>query len=167
MTFSAPSKSIHPGVEKDISASAQHNAPDAINSLVMNKESNDASNALQNEDLGALDKLPRVSDHIPVSVMIALLVGASERFTYYALRTPWRTCFPCPLHVILLNECWLLPENYIHAKLPWPGNPWSTWAWPVNSHKHIKCLPLLFVPMPNALCPAFRLEARAIQDTSF
>lgn len=147
MTFSAPSKSIHPGVEKDISASAQHNAPDAINSLVMNKESNDASNALQNEDLGALDKLPRVSDHIPVSVMIALLVGASERFTYYALRTPW--------------------QNYIHAKLPWPGNPWSTWAWPVNSHKHIKCLPLLFVPMPNALCPAFRLEARAIQDTSF
>ncbi|KAJ5437343.1 hypothetical protein N7491_003896 [Penicillium cf. griseofulvum] len=34
--------------------------------------------------------LPHVVDSIPLIVWIALVAGASERFTYYAVTTPWQ-----------------------------------------------------------------------------
>lgn len=37
-----------------------------------------------------LKSLPQVSDKLPLSVYIALAGGATERFAYFALTTPWR-----------------------------------------------------------------------------
>ncbi|KAI1880373.1 hypothetical protein JX265_001994 [Neoarthrinium moseri] len=42
------------------------------------------------DDASLTDHLPRVTDHLPASVIIALFIGAAERFTYYALTTPWQ-----------------------------------------------------------------------------
>ena len=36
--------------------------------------------------------LPHVVDSIPIVVWIALVAGALERFTYYAVTAPWRKC---------------------------------------------------------------------------
>lgn len=36
--------------------------------------------------------LPHVVDSIPLVVWIALVAGALERFTYYAVTAPWRKC---------------------------------------------------------------------------
>lgn len=37
-----------------------------------------------------LKNLPRVVDEVPSVVWIALLAGAAERFTFYAISAPWR-----------------------------------------------------------------------------
>ena len=34
--------------------------------------------------------LPHVVDSLPTVVWIALVAGAADRFTYYAVTTPWR-----------------------------------------------------------------------------
>lgn len=34
--------------------------------------------------------LPHIAGHIPLAAWIAICAGASERFTYYAIITPWR-----------------------------------------------------------------------------
>lgn len=37
-----------------------------------------------------IETLPHVVDSIPAVVWVALVAGAAERFTFYAVSTPWR-----------------------------------------------------------------------------
>jgi POT family proton-dependent oligopeptide transporter len=43
-----------------------------------------------------INTLPQVSDKLPISVYIALAGGASERFAYFALTTPWQNYMQNP-----------------------------------------------------------------------
>jgi POT family proton-dependent oligopeptide transporter len=44
-------------------------------------------NNVSQEDL---NNLPHVRDGLPLAVIIVALIGGAERFTYYAVTTPWR-----------------------------------------------------------------------------
>lgn len=37
-----------------------------------------------------IESLPHVVDDVPYIVWAALLAGAAERFTFYAITAPWR-----------------------------------------------------------------------------
>lgn len=58
-----------------------------------------------------LETLPRVVDSLPVIVWIALVAGAAERFTFYAVSTPWRMCTVLILSVSDILEDFLVTED--------------------------------------------------------
>jgi POT family proton-dependent oligopeptide transporter len=54
-----------------------------------------------------VETLPHVVEPLPLIVWVALMIGAAERFTFYAVATPWRTFYtPTEMYhgLILLSK---------------------------------------------------------------
>lgn len=53
-------------------------------------ESPPATHNRREATLVEIESLPHVVDSVPFIVWVALVAGAAERFTFYAVSTPWR-----------------------------------------------------------------------------